>query len=424
MFARLSILRHFIAARWLRRFAGRAALEAWQRRRMQDFRREVLAHLPLYRPLALAPLKDFPIADKAFVRHHFAGLNRLGISHDEALPLARQGAEVAGVTIGMSSGTSGNRGIFLVDAAERQRWAGTILAKALPPGGLARRHRIALVLAANSRLYTTTSQSGRIVFDFFDLTQGLDCHLAGLAAFDPTVLVAPAHVLAYLARAGLGIAPERVFSVAEVLDPAEAAVIAQAWGGPVHQIYQCTEGFLGITCAHGTLHLNEDCVLVEKEWIDRGRRAFNPLITDFSRRTQAMVRYRMNDVLIERAVPCPCGSPLTALERIEGRRDDILAFSKAEDGLALMFPDDVRATILDAAPAASDFQAVQPDPGHLAVALAGDVPPDQISAVRAALCHAVRRLGADEPEIAFTAYQPPTDHALKLRRVRRGFGLP
>ncbi|HLO77187.1 MAG TPA: F390 synthetase-related protein [Magnetospirillum sp.] len=420
----LTLLADFAAARW-RRFADRAALERFQQRRMAAFRRQLLARLPLYRELADQPLDRFPIADKAFVRQHFAGLNILGLSYDQGLALARAGAEQDGITIGMSSGTSGNRGLFLVSRAERRRWAAVMLGKALPPGGLLRRHRVALLLAADSRLYSTTQDSGRLAYRFFDLKQGLDAHVAALQAYAPTLMVAPAHVLGLLARRQLDgqlrLAPQRAFSAAEVLDPAEAQVIAAAWGAPVHQIYQCTEGFLGITCAHGTLHLNEDYVLVEKEWIDQGRRAFNPVITDFSRRTQAMVRYRMNDVLIAAARPCACGSPLQAIERVEGRRDDLLVFPGASGGRVIMFPDDVRATLLDAAPAATDFTLVQPTPERVELALAGAVPDGQRAAAERAFGLAVARLGGVAPEISRVAYQPPADHAAKLRRVRRGF---
>ncbi len=38
---------------------------------------------------------------------------------------------VRGVTVGLSTGTSGARGVFMVSPAERQRWAGTMLAKLL-----------------------------------------------------------------------------------------------------------------------------------------------------------------------------------------------------------------------------------------------------------------------------------------------------
>jgi putative adenylate-forming enzyme len=419
---------HFARARWFRTFRDRAALERRQERGMKRFRRELLSRLPLYRDLAQLPLGAFPIADKEFVRERFAGLNVLGLSYDEARGLAERGEERSGISIGMSSGTSGNRALFLVDAHERRTWAGVMLALALPPGGLLRRHRAAVLLASNSRLYLTTRDSGRLTFRFFNLRSGLDAHVRELEAFDPTVLIAPAHVLGLLARrqsaGALRLRPERAFSAAEVLDPAEAAAITQAWPGPAHQIYQCTEGFLGITCRLGTMHLNEDYVLFEKDWVDQGRRAFNPVITDFSRRTQAMVRYRMNDILIAADRPCRCGSPLQAIERIEGRRDDLLVFAGPAGRRVILFPDDVRATVLDAAPAAGDFGLVQATPDRLELALAGSVPPEQHAAARDALAAAVTRLGGSVPTIASVEYQPPLDHAAKLRRVRRTFPWP
>ncbi|CAA6603736.1 conserved hypothetical protein [Rhodospirillaceae bacterium LM-1] len=418
-----AILRHFLAARFLRSFKDRQALENWQNRRMQIFRKSVLAKLPLYRNMADAPLDEFPIAGKQFVQDHFKDLNVLGLSFDDALRQARQGVSPKGYTIGMSSGTSGNRGVFLVDDAERKHWAGVMLAKALPPGGLLKCHRAALMLAANSNLYRATQHSGRLTFRFFDLSQGLDRHREALEAYHPTLLIAPAHVLALMARQNWAIQPERAFSAAEVLDKREANIIGRSWGEPVHQIYQCTEGFLGITCRLGTLHLNEDCILVEKQWLDKERHAFTPLITDFSRRSQAMVRYRMNDILIASPTPCACGSPLQAIARIEGRRDDILAFPSDQGGMVLLFPDDVRATVLDAAPAASDFHVRQHSPERLSLSLEGAVPEEQAKNAAAKLAEAIRRVGAKPAHIQTMPFMPIEHHATKLRRVVREFSL-
>ena len=36
---------------------------------------------------------------------------------------------------------------------------------------------------------------------------------------------------------------------------------------------------------------------------------------------QAMIRYRLNDILAPSREKCACGSPLLALERVEGRCD-------------------------------------------------------------------------------------------------------
>ena len=74
----------------------------------------------------------------------------------------------------------------------------------------------------------------------------------------------------------------------------------------VGEVYQATEGFLAASCAHGTLHLNEEFLHIEPQWIDEQR--FTPLITDFTRSTQPIVRYRLDDVLVLRRNPARAGS--------------------------------------------------------------------------------------------------------------------
>ncbi len=80
----------------------------------------------------------------------------------------------------------------------------------------------------------------------------------------------------------LAVRPKRVISVAEVLEPQDRALIERAFG-PLHQVYQATEGFPASTCEHGVLHLNEEFVHIEPEWLDDEQRRFVPVITDFSR---------------------------------------------------------------------------------------------------------------------------------------------
>ena len=96
--------------------------------------------------------------------------------------------------------------------------------------------------------------------------------MAPLAELDPTVLVGPPSLLAALADEAacgrLRMAPHKVISVAETLEPPDEARIAAAFGAPVHQVYQATEGFLAATCRRGTLHVNEDIVAIEPEWLD------------------------------------------------------------------------------------------------------------------------------------------------------------
>src|SRR5699024_1521953 len=212
----------------------------------------------------------------------FDELNTVGVRRAEAEALAltaersRDFAPMLGnVAVGLSSGTSGHRGLFLVSPADRDAWAGTVLALTLPPGLTG--HRIALFLRANNALYESV-RSRLVDFRYYDLTVPVADHLDDLSDYAPTILVAPPSVLRLLAGVGPRLGGlQRVYSVAEVLDEGEAEQLAAAFGQQhLHQLYQCTEGFLAHTCAHGVLHLNEQHVLSEPEWLD-SRRVTPPL---------------------------------------------------------------------------------------------------------------------------------------------------
>lgn len=356
------VLAAFARDRWGTRPADRASLEAWQRARLDAFLRAVLPQAPFYRDRA-PRLDALPIVDKATVLADFAAFNTVGVTLDAALDVATRAERSrdfaptlpGGISVGLSSGTSGTRGVFLVRPDERTRWAGTLLSRLLTARSLLRVLDIggpplgvAFFLRANSNLYTTVA-SRRIDFAFHDLLAPFEQHLTRLARQQPEILVAPPTVLRALAEAatagGLRIAPAQVVSVAEVLEADDVVAIERAWGVSVQQVYQATEGFLGITCPEGRLHLNEDLVHVEPDWIDDDEAVptrFHPIVTDFSRTTQLVVRYRLDDVLRAGEASCPCGRPTRVIAAIEGRADDVLTLRAIDGRLVRVFPDLVR----------------------------------------------------------------------------------
>src|SRR5262249_29659221 len=126
----------FARARWGYRFANRDALLAWQQRHLTRFLRDHIGRSSFYRGLRGARLGDLPVVDKATMLANFAGFNARGISLDRALDVAVSAEQsrdfaptIDGITVGLSSGTSGTRGVFLVSPAERATWAGLILAR-------------------------------------------------------------------------------------------------------------------------------------------------------------------------------------------------------------------------------------------------------------------------------------------------------
>ncbi|WP_325050109.1 F390 synthetase-related protein [Cohnella faecalis] len=348
-----ALLMQYIRVRYGRRWSNREAFGRWQERQVLRQLRYVQANSPYYRELwgdrPLTQWRQFPAIDKAAMMKHFDRLNTAGIRKEAAMEVALKAESsrnfhprIGDITVGLSSGTSGSRGLFLVSEREQAAWSGTMLAKLLP-GPLWKAEKVAFFLRANSNLYESV-RSGKLQFEYFDLLEPIERHVERLNDYRPGIWAAPPSVLRMLAekkREGqLTTIPHRIISVAEVLDPIDAAMIQETFGLPLHQVYQCTEGFLASTCRYGTLHLNEDVVHIEKEYVqgELSARKFVPIVTDFSRTTQPIIRYRLNDVLTEAATPCPCGSVFTAIEQIEGgatisfiwraqRTGDLLRFS-------------------------------------------------------------------------------------------------
>ncbi len=431
----IQLLSSYFMTRHGRHFRDRQHLETWQEARLQGLLTRILPRSPFYRERIASAggahaWGQMPPLEKTTMMEAFTRLNTVGISLEEAMSLAVEAERsrdfspmIGNITVGLSSGTSGNRGLFLASGQERARYAGTILAKLLP-GSLFERHRVAFFLRANSNLYSGSS-SRFLRFEFFDLLAPIQEHLERLEELQPTLLFAPPSVLRQLAEAmshnPMNLRPQRIFSVAEVLDPIDESYLEVRFGQRIHQVYQCTEGFLGVTCPHGTLHLNEDLVIIEKEWLDRSTRKFVPIITDFRRETQPILRYRLNDILTEREFPCPCGSVFTALESIEGRCDDILTLHPLGPGAPiLVYPDFIRRAIMLASDAILDYRVIQGNTGAWNVSL--HIPnAERASAEKCVLEELAglsARLSAQVPSIHF-AETIETEKGEKLRRVER-----
>lgn len=405
----------FGRTRWLaRRLKTRADVEAWRAARLKHFLAHVAPRVDFYADRAGARLEDLPVIDKAALMAAFDRFNLKRVTHAEARAALDAGAlTVRGLHVGQSTGTSGNRGVYVISETERFTWLGVILAKTLPDV-LTTRYKVALALPANSQLYASASQSRRLTMRFFDLRGGVAAWRDDIAAYAPDVIVAPPKVLRALAETS-AIAPRHVFSGAEVLDPLDRAVIEAAFDVRVREIYMATEGLLGVACPEGVLHLAEDAVAFEWEPVERAPDLVKPLITDFTRATQIMARYRMNDILRLRTAPCACGSPLQAVESVLGRQDDVFLF-----GAAMVTPDVLRNAVVDADRRIQDYRVVQTGAAQVELRLAADLPDDAASAASVALSAALARAGARDASVSITrGIDVPYER--KLRRVERAW---
>lgn len=424
--------------------SSRAALLRRAEKRLQRKLRWVVQNMPFYRrqleamtsfgTMSSLNLTDFPILNKAIFNAHFAELNEAGISRDEAYTFALQAeqtgqfrAKLRGLTVGLSTGTSGNRGVFMVSDREIAQWVAMVLVRVLRLNPL-RRQRIAFVFRTNSNLYQATNV-GVVTMRFFPLDLDSPTVLHNLSQFNPTTLVGQPSALIRLAeyrtRKQLTIAPNRVISVAEVLTERDRDYLSRAFGATIHQVYQCMEGFLAHTCEQGNLHVNEDVLHWEKRYLDVEEHRYHPILTDFTRQTQALVRYELNDILVEPDAPCPCGSPFTQIGQIEGRADDVLVFTNQTGQPAVIFPDLIRRAVCDSSDAIVNYAVYQSNAQSILVYLDETLLPDTrlYEAIRVNLTTLLMSRAITGVTVSFLPYGQRGPET-KLRRVKRDPSLP
>jgi len=363
---KLKVLRYYLYYKKKNRFKNKEELEKFQQKAIEKHLKFVTENSKFYFKYKGKSLKDFPIVDKKIMMDNFNEFNTVGVDKEEALDFAMDSektrefnSKLNNITVGLSSGTSNSRGVFLVNNDEKNKWAGYILAKFLP-GNIFKKYSVAFFMRANSNLYESV-KSKNIQFHFFDIYVDMKENIEKLKEIQPDIIAGQPSVLLLIAnevRAGkLNINPKVVISIAEVLEKSDEEYIKKILNQKViHQAYQCTEGCLACTCEYGSIHLNEDIVYIEKEYLDEKR--FIPIITDFTRTSQPIIRYRLNDILVERKEKCKCGLSYTVLEKIEGREDDIFIFEGNEEEYVYVFPDFVRRCILFAGNI-NDYRVVQ-----------------------------------------------------------------
>ena len=436
---KLKLLTIFYLLRYsLRRLpASREALDVWQERRIGKFVKQMAQRAPFYaaKVAQYGDWRAFPPINKALFMEHFNEINTCGIDREQAMEVAMNAESgrdfsptLNGITVGLSTGTSGNRGLFLASTKERAQWVAAIFLKVLKPWRWRRQVKVAFFLRANSNLYNAV-ESKVVQFQFYDLLRPVSALLADLALFQPDVIVAQPSMLLLVAGAveakTLRIQPGRIISVAEVLDPETEARLTQIFQQQIHQVYQCTEGFLACTCDEGTLHVNEDFVKIEPHWIDEEKTRFQPIITDFTRTSQPVIRYLLNDVLVARQTPCPCGSPFMALERIEGRMDDVFLLLDRQGREQPVFADFIRRAVVRASEGILEYQVIQTSYSKLLVQveLSAERNLELVNkAIFSSFEQMVKELDISPISLEIVEGIPPLG-ANKLRRIRRDFTL-
>lgn len=401
-------------------------------RRMERLLAYVRQASPYYRdrlPAGTVALEAIPLMTKAAMMEHFDEINTAGL-HRNPLVEFRIRQERAGTTelypggysVGLSSGTSGNKVLTVLSPRERARYAALLWARSGVPRRL-REPRVLFALRTNNPAFTAVRALGVVLWyvDYFvpvpELVSLVNRERLNVIAGPPSLLVMLAEE-----RTALTTPLEAVISYAEELDEPTRRRLAAAFEAPVVEIYQGAEGMLGFTCARGSLHLSEDTTLVELapagDELGDARRA---VITDLYRRTQPFLRYELNDLLEIGGRDCPCGSSFRRITRIHGRADSIFVLPGVAGGRVRLMPDYVRRSINQASADIIEYQAVQTSLEEIEVHLllaAGADRPAILRAIVANLSFWAGRAGGRLGRVTLSDTAPQRDPASrKLVRV-------
>jgi putative adenylate-forming enzyme len=312
-------------------------------------------------------LEKVPEIDKTEMMAHFDEINT-GLLYKEDLinfQLKQEKASTLGLyrgrySVGVSSGTSGNKGLTVLSKNERDNYSCLLWARNGIPNHVKNR-RVFFALRNNNPAFMQVRSFGIQIF-YVDYTHPIGDYINLINDNKLNILAGPPSLLMMIAnmRAGISHKIESIISYAEVLDEATKFFLEKTFDSPVSQIYQGSEGFVGSTCRNGNLHLNEDVILVElTEAGDAIGRAKNVVVTDLYRTTQPIIRYALNDILEISDKPCPCGSCFRVIDKIHGRADDIFYLRCLTGEKRFLFPDYVQRSIIHASDDIIEYQAIQ-----------------------------------------------------------------
>lgn len=354
-------------------------------------------------------LADLEPVSKTELMHGFddwatdRAITREGAAAFLADPEAVADAWLGRYGVWTSSGTCGEPGVFVQDAASLAAYDAIDALRLRGPGqlpglwSLGRRFVYVGATGGHFAGITSVQRLRRLAWapwaprlQVLSVLMPLPELAAALQALSPQVLVtypSCAVALAGLQAAGeLQLRLDELWLGGEQLTPAQRQNLNTTFACPVRSSYGASECYaIACECPLGRLHLNHDWVILET--LDRhgrpvapGETAHTVALTNLANRTQPLLRYVLTDRVRHLAAPCACGSRFPAIE-VEGRADDTLVLPAAAGRQAVLLPLALETAIEEGA-GVTGFQLVQrggavlelrlaPDTAHRAATFAG-----------------------------------------------------
>lgn len=315
---------------------------------------------PFYRELyqnktfdSMESFYKLPLINKQVMMDHLSDLNTIGEEKKDLLQFALEAEKNQAYrgyfkdkyVVGLSSGTSGNVGIYITSKKLTQKLPFVFLARSGIPLSLLP-FNILFFLRVNSQAFEDIN-APFIKLQYMSTMTDIRRVVDQINERRINILMAPPSFLRQLLPIAGQIRkkPKLVMTYAEVLTVEDRELFKNKFGCKVIEIYQASEGQMASACKCGNLHINEDLVYIElydqdgNEITDCSQIASKVIVTNLVNYAQPLIRYEMND-LIQLGGKCPCGSNFRTIDKIVGRSDDILYFyGRQNREIIHVFPD-------------------------------------------------------------------------------------
>ena len=362
-----------------RRFLSRNNLKAYQLKELKSLIAFAKEHSPYYKDTLedisvdkLIDMQKLPIINKAIMMEHFDTLNTVGLHKDEVLKEAVDkelnkdylGYYKDEFVLGLSSGTSGNKGIYITPKSLTQRLPFVFLARSGIPLRLLP-FKILFMLRVFSQGFNDIN-APFISLKYLSTMTPIEEVIDRINTFKINILMAPPSLCrlllphAHLIKTPL----KMIVTYAEVLEKEEKERLEEVFKCKVIEIYQASEGQFASACSHGKLHINEDLVYVElldEEYQEVTKPhvvAKHMIATNLVNHAQPLIRYEMNDLIVLDE-PCKCGSSFRTIKNVLGRHDDVLKFIKKDGSIQAIFPDLMSRWIITSSENIREYKVVQ-----------------------------------------------------------------
>jgi putative adenylate-forming enzyme len=344
-------------------------------------------HSPFYehqfKDIEIHSMEDFrklSIINKQIMMENFSILNTEHIVLADAMSYALEKEENKDYlgyyqnrfVLGLSSGTSGNKGLYITPKEMTKRLPAVFLAR----GGVSIKDlplRILFCLRVFSQGFNDIN-APFIKLKYTSTMTPPEEVIKMLNEYRINVWMAPPSMVRLILpyQKQLKIKLKKLITYAEVLTNEDKKRFEEAFQTQVLEIYQASEGQIASPCKLGHLHINEDLVHIDlydenNQLIDEPHVVGHKMVlTNLINKAQPLIRYQMNDMIVLDE-KCACGSNFRTIKNILGRSDDLLYFYNENHEVQYVFPDLFSRWIITTSDDIREFQVFQELIGHLII---------------------------------------------------------